>query len=53
MIISCRNCGALGEETHLVHVSRALGSFIPEMDSMTEDFPTLWSPRTQIVGTST
>jgi len=38
---------------YLVHVSRALGSFIPEIASMTEDFPTLWSPRTQIVGTST
>ena len=45
--------GGLGKGMYLVHVSRALGSLIPEIASMTEDFPTLWSPRTQIVGTST
>jgi len=31
----------LGEYIYLVHVSKALGSLIPEIASMTEDFPTL------------
>jgi hypothetical protein len=35
-----------------VHVPAARGSVIPDIDSMSDDFPALWAPMTAIWGRS-
>ena len=39
-------------DVYLVHVPAALGSVIPEIDSINDDFPALWEPITAIMGKS-
>jgi hypothetical protein len=38
--------------SYLVHVPEARGRVMPEMDSMSEDFPALCEPRTAMTGIS-
>lgn len=42
----------IASATHLVQVPAARGSVMPEIDSMSDDFPALWFPMTAICGKS-